>query len=361
MPSTRPTSRSPFSPEKLLKVAAAFIAGVILSIGGALIYSSHQNQDQPVSNDARLASRVPVEQNLTPAVLHEPSSVHAQLSPQELQQAEPEADAARSSAKPVGRVENQSASEVRPTTRAEHPVVVPEHPAPFASAPQLTADSQVFAQPPASVQPVAVTSAASGAPAPKPQPVTEQPVAQPNPLPASPARKLVTLPEGTAVAIRVAESLSSDRNRAGDIFRGSLAAPLTADGVVIARTGSTVLGRVITAHRPPLIGGRSELTLSLTDLTTTDGKLVKVETAGWEREGSHTNVVNTAKMATGAAIGAVVGAFSGAAEGAGISSGLRNNDRTNAFVATRRVVLVPAGSEIRFILTAALTTESTEQ
>ncbi len=177
-----------------------------------------------------------------------------------------------------------------------------------------------------------------------------------DPPPSVPRTRVTTVQPGTTLAVRVSETLSSDRNRTGNTFPATLASPLVVNGFVVARGGSTVLGRVVNARRAPVIGGRSELTLALTNITTADGNLVRIDTSTWDERGAHSSIVNTAKMATGAAVGAVVGAVTGAAEGAGLTSALQNGDRTDGFMATKRTVVLPAGTEIVFSLATPLTT-----
>ncbi len=175
---------------------------------------------------------------------------------------------------------------------------------------------------------------------------TPEPEQKPTPL---------TIPEGTILTIRLAETLSSGRNRTGDTFRATLASPLVVNGSIVAGMGAAVLGRVVNARRAPLIGGRSNLTLTLTHITGAEDRLVPVNTSIVEERGSHLNVANTAKMATGAVVGAVVGAVRGAGEGSGLSSSLKDGDATNGFMATSRTVVLPAGTQFIFRLNAALT------
>ena len=174
------------------------------------------------------------------------------------------------------------------------------------------------------------------------------------PTPSQSQQTVVKIPVGTRLKVRLTDTLSSDRNRTGDTFRAVLDSPLAVDGVVIATPASVVLGRIANARKAPLLGGKADLTLTLTEITTSDGNLVPVATNNIEREGARTGIVNTAKMATGAAFGAVIGAVSGAAEGAGISSGLKNDDATNGFMATTKTVVLPAGTQVSFDISSPL-------
>ena len=105
------------------------------------------------------------------------------------------------------------------------------------------------------------------APAPQSAPA---PVAVPN---------HITIPAGTFVTVRVDQFLSSDKNKAGDGFSASLARPLVADGLVVARRGETLGGHVVDAKKAGRVKGVSHLQIALNSLTLADGQQVPVETA----------------------------------------------------------------------------------
>ena len=115
--------------------------------------------------------------------------------------------------------------------------------------------------------------------------------------------------------------LSSDHNQPGDPFTATLASPLVVDGVVVARRGQTIAGRVSDAEKAGRVKGTSRLGLELTELTLADGQRVPMRTQLIVRGGgtSHGNdaaaIGGTAAM--GAAIGAAVDWGTGAAIGAG--------------------------------------------
>ena len=72
--------------------------------------------------------------------------------------------------------------------------------------------------------------------------------------------RTVTIPEKTALTIRLGERLASDRSAAGDAFFGTLDAPLVVDGFVIADRGSRVLGRVTDIEAAGRVKGIGTLT-----------------------------------------------------------------------------------------------------
>jgi hypothetical protein len=182
------------------------------------------------------------------------------------------------------------------------------------------------------------------------------PVAEPQPArpPEAPEAKpkIITVQPGTRFSVRLAETLATDRTRTGNAFRATLASPILINGVVVAESGATVLGRVVNARKAPLLHGRADLSLTISSIETRDNGLLRISTETWEQKGAHSNVVNAAKRATGAAVGAVVGAVAGAAEGAGLISGDPNRDRTEGFMASKRRVALRAGTAIIFVVAA---------
>jgi len=137
---------------------------------------------------------------------------------------------------------------------------------------------------------------------------------------ATPALSQVTLPAGTFIKIRINEKLSSDRNQPGDVFTATLVQPLVANGLVIARPGQNVAGRVSEAVTAKEGKGTSRLGLELTELSLVDGQQAPIRTQliDYER-GKHPGrdaglVAGT--TAAGAAIGAVAGGGFGAGVGA---------------------------------------------
>ncbi|MSV27430.1 MAG: hypothetical protein EXQ52_01605 [Bryobacterales bacterium] len=54
----------------------------------------------------------------------------------------------------------------------------------------------------------------------------------------------IVMPAGTWITIRVNQTLSSDHSQPGQVFTATLTEPLVANGVVVARRGQTVEGRI---------------------------------------------------------------------------------------------------------------------
>jgi hypothetical protein len=188
------------------------------------------------------------------------------------------------------------------------------------------------------------------------EPVKARPVTPHTDTPPPVPPRQVTLRTGTAVAVRLDESLSSDRGAGGDTFSASLADPLVADGLVIAERGARVTGRVVNAQRAGRVSGTSLLELGLVTITTSDGQRVPVSTEPWARRGDTSMGTDAAKIGGGVALGAIIGAVAGGGKGAAIGAGVGGAAGAGTVAATRgKPVNVPSETVIRFRLASAVT------
>ena len=149
-------------------------------------------------------------------------------------------------------------------------------------------------------------------------PAVDPPVA-PEALPPPPPNR-VTLPAGTAINVRLAESLSTEKNEQGDTFWATLDEPLVAGGFVIAEKQARVEGRVMDAVRGRRGGSPARLVLALTRLHTSDGQRVPIDTSDVDQKGGSAAGENAARVGGGAVLGAIIGALAGGGKGAGIGA-----------------------------------------
>ncbi len=134
--------------------------------------------------------------------------------------------------------------------------------------------------------------------------------------PSAPQPNQATLNAGMLIPVRLLDSLSPERNRAGDPFAATLDRELVASGFVIAERGARVEGRV-TAVDP----AAHTMSLELVYVHTSDNQNVFIQTERFDKrsEPDHSNAA--AKIGAGAAIGAAVGAIAGGGKGAAIGAG----------------------------------------
>lgn len=148
-------------------------------------------------------------------------------------------------------------------------------------------------------------------------PSSEQPDArQDSSIPA----RLIIEP-GTFVTVRIDQTLSSNRNRTGDLFTATLEKPVVVHGLVVAQKGETVGGRVVYAKKAGRIKGVSQLAVRLTDLTLVDGQPMAIQTHLIGQRGPRSRGRDAGAIAATTALGAGVGAAASGGIGAAIGAG----------------------------------------
>jgi len=167
----------------------------------------------------------------------------------------------------------------------------------------------------------------------------------------------ITLDAGAVIQVRTTGWLSSDGNKLGDSVIMTLAQPLVVDGLVVARRGQTVIGRVAAAEK----AGRakktpSKLAVALNQLTLVDGQLVDLQTSLI----SVTNKTPTGQYALGVVtttgVGAGIGAAVGGGPGAAIGAGVGLIAGSIGVLATPgRPTIIPPESLMTFKLEAPIT------
>jgi len=131
----------------------------------------------------------------------------------------------------------------------------------------------------------------------------------------------LVLKPGTFVTVRVNQTLSSDRNQPGEMFSATLVSPIVVDGVVVARPGQTLGGRVTLAQRAGRVEGVSRLGVELTDMTLVDGQQVPIHSQFIIRGGGTSIGRDAGAIAGTTALGAAIGAAAGWGTGAAIGAG----------------------------------------
>jgi len=131
----------------------------------------------------------------------------------------------------------------------------------------------------------------------------------------------VKIPVGTSVQVRITEKLSSETANVGDVFHGSLAASVVANGRTLFPKGAIVTGEVVNVERSGRLSTPGKLHLSLRTIRT-GGRTypVSVQTVVIKGE-SHTKS-NVTKIGGGTAMRALIGAIAGGGKGAAIGAGV---------------------------------------
>jgi hypothetical protein len=273
---------------------------------------------------------------------------------------------AASPAAPVASVNEPPGTPAAVTPPAEEPVSRP--------APVIQPKRSAMPRKPAvSEHTVAKVQPPTSAPAANPTPAVQEqtPAVQTPPSPPSvavaPPRieerqpeprvpRSVTLPAGSLITVRLDEALSSDRNQPGDSFRAVLDQPLAVDGLVVAERKARIMGRIVDANQAGRVKGVSLLSLELTQMTTSDGQKVKLQTETFSKQGDTSKKADAAKIGAAAAIGAAIGAIAGGGKGAAIGAGAGGAAGTGGVMATRgKAAELPIETKLSFRLRDAVT------
>ncbi len=183
----------------------------------------------------------------------------------------------------------------------------------------------------------------------------------PRSAPASAAGGMVTIPAGQSLLVRMIDGVDSSKNHVGDIFHATLETDLTVNGVLVARKGTDVYGRLAEAKEAGHIKGSSELQLELTRIVI-DGHDYPVVSSDYTLQGKGRGKNTAEKVGGGAALGAIIGAIAGGGKGAAIGAGVGAGAGGAVQVLTRgQQVKVPSETLLEFRLQQPATVTPTGQ
>jgi hypothetical protein len=129
------------------------------------------------------------------------------------------------------------------------------------------------------------------------------------PAPA-PQGRMVTVPAGTSILVRMLDTVDSSKNPPGSRFTAVLETNLVVNGSVIVPKGNTVYGRLAQAKQAGRATGSSELTLELTDIVVR-GTAYPLMTSDYSVKGSSSGKRSAKRLLGGAGLGAIIGGIAG--------------------------------------------------
>ena len=329
----------------MIKIIAAFVGGIVIALGSALIYvkANDRNSQQALVQTPPPSESSPADARSLPDA--DTTPVAAAPQPDTPQPGKDQPPAPKSvSKRPVNsslghryRHNDESSAPPKPVEMAQNTTP----PAPDAS-PYGGPVTPAAPAAPAPASPAAAPAAAPAVPVPAPAPVRQP--------------RTVTLPVGTSINIRLGETLSTNHNYSGDTFRATLDTPIIMQGAIIAERGSKVLGKIVASEKAGKVKGVSDLTLTLTEINTTDGQRVQIQTGSYDQKGSTSTGKDAAKVGGGAALGAIIGAIAGGGKGAGIGAGIGGAAGAGDVLLTRgKPAVIENESRLNFQLSAPAT------
>ena len=170
----------------------------------------------------------------------------------------------------------------------------------------------------------------------------------------------LSLPEGTAVKMRMENAVSTFGNKVGDTWSGRVTTPVALDGKTIIPVGSTIEGRVTRLSEPRRIKGKPTIDLFPEMVTLPNGekyvlRAVMVDTnvgkgtdvsQEGEFKGNGMDGHDKKEIAIGTGAGVVSGALIGGGEGALVGAAIGGGATMVHWLVKKRSTVMPAGTEV---------------
>jgi hypothetical protein len=206
--------------------------------------------------------------------------------------------------------------------------------------------------------------APSAAPPPQADPAPAAAPAQVGPPPAAAnayAGGDVSVPAGQSILVRMIDGVDSSKNHVGDLFHASLETDLNVNGVLVARKGTDVYGRLASSDKGGTFSGKSELQLELTRLVI-DGRDYPVVSSDYNVQGKSQGSSTAKKVGGGAVAGAIIGAIAGGGKGAAIGAAAGGGAGAGVQILTKGDrVKVPSETLLEFRLQQPVTITPTSR
>lgn len=157
----------------------------------------------------------------------------------------------------------------------------------------------------------------------------------------------LTLPAGTAIMVRMMDSVSS-KSAPGTNFTAKLEYDLAVSGVVAVKAGTIVYGKVQSATQARRSIGRSTLDVRLTQMVP-NGSPIPLSTSSYVQRGESEGV----KTAVAAGVGAIIGHNTGGTSGQGAVWGA-----AAASLRPGQTLTIPPGALVEFTLQQPVTIQA---
>ncbi len=155
-----------------------------------------------------------------------------------------------------------------------------------------------------------------------------------------------TVNAGTALTVRMSESVNSRHNKSGQRFTAVLETNLMAGNVIAAPKGAKVYGLLTDVKKAGRIAGSASMTMQLTGISVND-VMVDIKTQSISGQGINTARTTAKRTAGAAAVGGLIDGSDGAKTGAKVGLGL-------AVLTKGNDIQMPKDELIDFVLAAPL-------
>ena len=195
----------------------------------------------------------------------------------------------------------------------------------------------------------------ASSPAPKPTP---KPAAAPAPAPAAArASKVVTVPAGTPINVRLTQGIDVDSSQAGMTFKGVVDDPVMVGGSIVIPRGSSAILQAVKVEQSGTMKGSDKITLKL-NAVGFGGMVHEVATTYVESKGKGEGKKTGRKIGGGAGLGAIVGGIAGGGEGAAIGAAIGGVTGAAVAASGQEHLKLPAETRLQFQITSAVSIRS---
>lgn len=146
------------------------------------------------------------------------------------------------------------------------------------------------------------------------------------------------------------DSVDSEVNHPGEIFKASLDAPIVVDNEIVVPAGADVYAKLVDARSAGHMTGRSELKLELVRMEF-QGKSYPLVSSEYAQAGASRGKRTAATVGGGAVLGTLIGAIAGGGKGAAIGAAAGAGAGTVAQAATKgQQIKIPSETKLDFRL-----------
>jgi len=177
-----------------------------------------------------------------------------------------------------------------------------------------------------------------------------KPAAAPNP--ANKPRP-VQVPAGTAINVRLTQTIDADLSQAGHVFKAIVDDPVMVNGSVVIPRGAGATLQAAQVEQSGTMKGSDKVTLKLNAINV-GGLVYDVTTTYVESKGKGEGKKTARKVGGGAGLGAIVGGIAVGGEGAAIGAAVGAVAGTAMAASGEEHLKIPAETRLQFQLTAAV-------
>jgi hypothetical protein len=182
------------------------------------------------------------------------------------------------------------------------------------------------------------------------------------------AQNGMTVPEGTALKVKLGTTISTFSSKVGDPFQGKITEPVVVDGKTVIPVGATVEGRITKLAEPRRIKGKPTITLFPEHLVMADGQrimlnAVLVDTGirgtdvneEGQFKGAGHDRRDQIEVGAGTAGGMLIGGLIGGGPGVLIGGAIGAGAATTHWLVRRRSAVLPSGTQLMLELSRPMT------